>query len=295
MADAPSCSALALATGEPLHATASRLRHWLLVEQPGRWGHHALLDSGLPREVGEHLTAEGRRHGVRVLLIKRRSRRPSDRRRCFAAFTGRRERRLMTFEIDAPEDLLGLDLAGLVDARWRGLGESVEGPLFAVCTHGKHDACCARLGAPLYRALAHRPDTWEATHVGGDRFAANLVAFPDGLYFGRVTAEAARRVVEGYEEGRVALDHYRGRSAFPSPVQAAEHHVRVALALDGVDDLALVGHETRGPLHRVVFRVGPADEERVVEIEEVLLEERRLTCKSTHPHPPRSFLLRGIS
>jgi len=295
MADAPSCSARALAMDEPLHATASRLRHWLLVEQPGRWGHHALLDSELPREVGEHLAAEGHRHGVRVLLIKRRSRRPSDRRRCFAAFTGRRERRLVTFEIDAPQDLLDLDLGGHVDARWRGLGEEIEGPIFAVCTHGKHDACCARLGAPLFRALAHRSDTWEATHVGGDRFAANLVAFPHGVYFGRVTVDAARRVVEEYEEGRVALDHYRGRSAFPPAVQSAEHHLRVALGLDGLDDLVLSGHDPRGPFHRAVFRVGPTGEERAVEVEEVLLEERPLTCKSTHPHPARSFVLRGIS
>ena len=295
MADAPSCSALALAKEEPLHATASRLRHWLLVEQPGRWGHQALIDSDLPREVGEHLMLEGHRHGVRVLLIKRRSRRPSDRRRCFAAFTGRRERRLVTFEIEAPQDLLGLDLGALVDARWRGLGEPIDGPLFAVCTHGKHDACCARLGAPLFRALAHRPDTWEATHVGGDRFAANLVAFPHGLYFGRVTLEGADRVAEGYERGRVVLEHYRGRSSFPPAVQAAEHHLRVALGLEGVDDVALINHDPQGPLHRVVFGVGPTGERRVVQVEEVLLEERRLTCKSTHPHAPRSFLLRGVS
>ncbi|HEX6262607.1 MAG TPA: sucrase ferredoxin [Actinomycetota bacterium] len=293
MADAPTCSALALAMDEPLQATASRIRHWLLVEQPGRWGHHALLDSELPREVGEHLAIEGHRHGVRVLLIKRRSRRPGGPRRCFAAFTGRRERRLITFQIDAPQDLLDLDLGALARDRWSGLGEEIGGPLFAVCTHGKHDQCCARLGAPLLRALSHRDDTWEVTHVGGDRFAGNLLAFPHGLYFGRVTAEAAGRVVEAYEAGRIALDHFRGRSAFTPAAQAAEHHLRAALGVDGVDDLVLTSHRPLGPLHRVDFMV--RGEARVVEVEEVLLETRPLTCKSGVARAPRSFVLRELS
>ena len=37
---------------------------------------------------------------------------------------------------------------------------------------------------------AARPDrsewVWQCTHVGGDRFAGNLVCFPEGLFFGRV-------------------------------------------------------------------------------------------------------------
>ena len=47
-------------------------------------------------------------------------------------------------------------------------------PMLLVCTHGVHDTCCAVRGRPVAAALARRwPEaTWECSHVGGDRFAA---------------------------------------------------------------------------------------------------------------------------
>jgi hypothetical protein len=48
-----SCSAISLALGEPLVATAPKASAWLLVEQPGPWGARALVESRFPRQVGE--------------------------------------------------------------------------------------------------------------------------------------------------------------------------------------------------------------------------------------------------
>lgn len=292
VAEAAWCSALAAAAGEPLTGTASRIRRWLLVEQPGRWGHDALTDSGLPPGAGEHLRAEGERHGVRVLLIKRRDRPSPDRRRCFAAFTGRRDRALHAFEVDDPRALADLDLSG-IDRR-PALGSPVPGPLVLVCTHGKHDSCCARYGAPLYRSLAARPEVWEATHVGGDRFAGNLVCFPHGVYYGRVAPDAAGRVIDDYAAGTLDLDHFRGRSSFPPAAQAAEHHLRQVEALTGVEDVRLVAHERTGPR---AYRVGlrrPSGDVVGILVEELELPPRLLTCKATHPHRPRGFVVRGM-
>jgi hypothetical protein len=289
VAEAAWCSALAAAAGEPLIGTASRIRRWLLVEQPGRWGHDALADSGFPPGVGEHLQAEGERHGVRVLLIKRRDRSAPARRQCFAAFTGRRDRTLHAFEVDDPRDLADLDLSG-IDRRPR-LGRPVAGPLVLVCTHGKHDSCCARLGGPLYRSLAARPEVWEATHVGGDRFAGNLVCFPHGVYFGRVTPDVAARVVDDYSAGILDLEHFRGRSSFPPAAQVAEHHLRRVEALTGVEDVRLVAHARTGPrAYRVGLRV-PSGEVVGMVVEELNLPARLLTCKATHPHHPRGYVV----
>jgi hypothetical protein len=274
--------------------TASRFRSWLLVEQPGRWGHDALTESGFPAAVGADLAALGRRLGMRVLLVKRRERPwPSARRRCFVAYTGVRERRVGAFEVEDPAELLDLDLPGWVGGRFAGVGEPVSGPLFLVCTHGKHDPCCARLGGPLSRALTGvGGGVWESTHVGGDRFAGNLVCFPHGLYFGRVGAADARRVAGAYTEGRIELDHYRGRSCYSPPVQAAEHHVRTDLGLDGVDDLPLLDHRVaRSGRHRATFGL-PDGSDRVVEITVRMDAERLLTCKAVHPHPSRRFEVR---
>lgn len=286
-AEAGGCAALAAAAGEPLAGTASRIRHWLLLEQPGPWGHEALLDSDLPRDVGAALLDTERALGIRVLLIKRRDRRAGAPRRCYAAFTGRRQRVLATFEVEHPGELLEIDLETRLRTRWAGFGDLVPEPLVVVCTHGKHDPCCAREGAPVARALADRPNVWEATHVGGDRFAGNLVCFPHGIYYGRVTPDAAPALVDAYAEGRLLLEHYRGRSSHAPAVQAAEAHLRRELGLDGVDDLWVVEHERDG-LHRVAFELA-SGEVRRVEVEEAPGEQRYLTCKATHPHRPPGF------
>jgi len=47
---------------------------------------------------------------------------------------------------------------------------------------------------------------WETTHVGGDRFAANLVILPSGGYYGRLDPEDAVRVAESALRGRIDLD-----------------------------------------------------------------------------------------
>jgi hypothetical protein len=292
-ADRPSCSSLSRAFGEGLEGTASRLRFWLMVEQPGPWGHDALVESGFPPEVGARLLLAGASVGLRVLLIKRRDRPTRGPRRCFAAFTGRRDRALRSFEIDDPGELLDLDLTALVRSRFRRLGTPVDGPLFLVCTHGKHDACCARHGAPLSRALTGAPgEDWECTHVGGDRFAGNLVCFPHGLYFGRVPPGRARSVADGYAGGRIVLDYYRGRTSFEPAVQAAEHHLRQAGGLVGVEDLVLAGHRRDGDVHAVDFLARGVP--YTVEVEELWAHERPLTCKSLQPHRPRHHVLRRL-
>lgn len=282
------CSAESTAREEPLTGTASRYRFWLMVEQPGPWGHDALVQSDLPTDVGERLRVRGRDLGVRVLLIKQRERR-SGSRACFLAYTGTRERRLARIEVNDPAELLDLDLEHMVAGRFHEVGRPVAEPLFLVCTHGKHDACCALHGTPLARALGLEGSVWECTHIGGDRFAGNLVCFPDGLYFGRVGPSDAVRVAQAYAAGRIDLDHYRGRSAFSPPVQAAEEFVRRRNGLVGVEDLVLRDHRARrGGRHHVVFQTG-AGSEHAVEVAVAAGPPRRLTCKATHDHRPRTF------
>src|SRR5690242_2618765 len=105
---------------------------------------------------------------------------------------------------------------------------SYDEPLFCVCTHGRHDACCAERGRPVAAALAAAfpEQTWEVSHIGGDRFAGNMLALPQGLYYGRLDAESSVSVAEGHVAGRLDLDHLRGRSSYAMPVQYAELALR---------------------------------------------------------------------
>ncbi len=164
--------------------------------------------------------------------------------------------------------------------------------MFAVCTHGRRDPCCAERGRPLASAIAAAfpEQTWESTHIGGDRFAGNLIAFPHGFYFGRVEAADGAGVASDYLEGTIDLEHLRGRSCRPTDVQAAEHHLRTRRALTGVDDVTVVDVARDGAETSATFRT-PDGSHRVTVRRNDAAEER-LTCHSeTKLRPPRFELL----
>ena len=73
---------------------------------------------------------------------------------------------------------------------------------------------------------------WECSHVGGDRFAANVLVLPDGLMYGYVDEAAAERLVDHRAEGRLLTEHLRGQCGSPPAAQVAEDAVRRALGDD---------------------------------------------------------------
>jgi hypothetical protein len=169
-----------------------------------------------------------------------------------------------------------------------------RGSLFAICTHGRRDPCCAERGRPLASALSKTfPDeTWESTHIGGDRFAANMVAFPHGFYFGRVGPDEGADIAAAYVAGTLEIEHFRGRSCRPIDVQAAERYLRARDALFGIDDVTVVDVSRAGPQTSTTFRTPMGL--RKVEIHRALGPEERLTCHSDALKRPPAFVLRGI-
>lgn len=282
----PRCSAEALDRDEPLFATASLVRAWLVIEQRGAWGPDALLGSGFPEEIGRELQRRAR--NVRILFIRRRSA-TSGSPVFFKAHSGGNglAPALISAPMPDPSVLLDVDLNALVDGD-PGPGEAIDHPIYLVCTHGRHDICCADRGRPLYRALsAMRPDrTWEVSHIGGDRFAGNLLVLPRGDYFGRVQPEHAGALVSGYESGRIDLAYYRGRSIQPRLVQAAEHFLRESDGLVGIDDLAVTDYRRSKDDRAEVVFTGP-EGAVVVRVRARLGPERSyLTCRADKPAFP---------
>jgi hypothetical protein len=220
------CAAASLARGESIAGTASTVHAFVAVEDPGPWGERALVDSRLPEEAKRFLRSlESAR--TKVLLVRRpgRAARQATGVRVLVAHAV--EPWLETTVLDRVEDVTSLDLTGLDEGRSPGL-ERVDAPAYLVCTHGRHDACCAERGRPYATALAEvAPDeTWEVSHLGGDRFAANALVLPHGLYYGRLPVERAASFAEEHAAGRLDLEHLRGRSRFGFAVQAAEIHLR---------------------------------------------------------------------
>ncbi len=282
------CSAAGLDRGDSIAGTASTVRSFLLVENPGPWGVDAVRDSRLPPAVKTGLRQAAARAKVRPLLIRRYHRRaPRTGFRVYAARADLAESWLQTAVLDHPEELLDLDLEALGAGRSPGLVPTDE-VLLCVCTHGRHDACCAEKGRPVAAALseAYPQETWEVSHIGGDRFAGNALVLPDGLYLGRLGAESAVEAARQVLGGRLPLDVLRGRSCLPMPAQAAEIELRRHLG-----ETAMAGvrvERVRRDPHSAgvtVVDMGAAGDQWTVTVRTTLGDDAQLTCRALRLNP----------
>lgn len=244
------CSNAARDRGDPLCATATPARRFLLVEVPGPWPRQPMRHSRLDSGVGAVLAASAAAAGARLLLIRRPGRHPDVPHSAGLAWAladvtpGVETVRWGRFRDDA--ELLAIDPRAVLDpARDAGSGPQ---RVALVCTHGTRDVCCAVRGRPVADAVYGMAgwDVWECTHVGGDRFAANMVVLPTGDMFGRLDAGTAPGVLAAYEAGQLVGTHHRGRCGV-APVEQA---VAALVAQELVDDrrgAVLVGPVREAP------------------------------------------------
>jgi hypothetical protein len=219
------CSLVSLGVGEQLFGTATQAQVWFLLEYPYQWGSKAFEESDLPEALKKELIAiTGNLPGGRVQLIRSVASRYPERIAFYIAHTREVRPILYEFYLSAYEDLLQMDLLGFLKLE-SGDQEWVRSePLYLVCTNGRRDPCCAKFGLPVYSALAtSRGDSvWQTSHVGGHRFAANLVCFPHGIFYGRVSESELETIAENYRNREIYLEKFRGRSCYPEPIQAAD-------------------------------------------------------------------------
>jgi hypothetical protein len=287
------CSLESLDSHEPLLGTAPRADVWFALEYPGRWGDKAWAESTVDATVKEHVDAQVKRiPEARWMLIKQRTK--HERIRFFAAVVAP-EPALYAFELVDYTDLLGLDLAAIVAGDPAYASARSEEPVFLVCTNGHRDQCCALHGIAAYGAIhSHFGDVvWESTHHGGHRFAANLLALPAGLSLGRLRADNAVELVQTLLDGRIPLDHYRGNTAWPEPLQAAETLLRRQLNLDAAGSVQLLASQPAGDNRWQATFAAAGGEHRVV-IERSAGAPVHLSCGDEKTTPIAEYkLVRG--
>ncbi len=247
MTDALTCSTSSHDSGEQIFATATRTDYWFLLEVPQPFGDKALEEASLPPLVKTHLSrgAAGFPNS-RIQLIKKGTEFAGQGIKFFVAVNHEEQPNLYEFTLSRYEDLLDLDLPAIAAESLAYRANDRAEPLFLVCTNGKRDPCCASLGLPLYRELRRvdGENTWQTSHVGGHRFAPNVVALPHGVYYGYVTPEGARALVNAHRSGLVHLPNYRGRSCYEKDPQAAEALLRNTLQLFDLYRFKLIEIET---------------------------------------------------
>lgn len=290
------CAALSASCGDSCLGTATDATAWLLLEHPGPWPQDPFAATGPLGEVGPRLVEQARARGVQPVLIRRHGRQRRHGHWCVLVRSGARPPWGEQRRLASPEEVLHADLAALADGRSPRFGDPLTGPLFLVCTHGKRDACCARYGRPAATALAatHAETTWECTHVGGDRFAANLVCLPHGLYFGRVGDGDVSTIAGRYAAGHIDLDCYRGRVGQPAAVQAAEWYARRYEGLTGVDEILPVGQTTLDDTTVAAALLSDAHRYRVVVQREPSGPLRPPGCGDASRFQPLAWQLRRL-
>lgn len=250
------CSDAARERGDRWVGTAPPARRWFLVTQPGDWGSTAWaglqVDAATKAQL-EELLAQA---GARLMLIRRPGRAAAHQPPAWAVVDGAAAQPVRWGERHRDEDLLEaartlLDPPPATDVpvSREGTG-AAEGPqLLLVCAHGRKDRCCAVRGRPVAATAAELwPEaTWECTHTGGDRFAANMVVLPDGACYGGLDPGDVGPVLRAHVAGRVDPTHLRGPTGRTPPAQAA----------------VVAAHQRWGPLAWTDVRaVGQAGDQR---------------------------------
>lgn len=287
----PSCSSLSSALHEPLAGTASLVNRWVLLEDPGPWGYDALTQNRVPEALMSDVRAWGDRVRARVVLVRRGARRAGATRRIFVASSGRKARWIASMTTDDVGDLTKLGRDAFDDAA-AFPGQQIDS-LYLVCTHGRHDRCCSVRGNPVARSLcaAYGDSAWECSHIGGDRFAANVVCLPEGAYFGRVDGHRAEELIASYEAGTLDLECFRGWSSLPFAVQAGEIATRQNLGLDKIDAIEPVSWakptDTEVVIRMATELYGDLDVTVTLERSE---KAYYLTCKAAQPDRPPLFV-----
>lgn len=162
-------------------------------------------------------------------------------------------------------------------------------PFFVICTNGKKDKCCAKFGFPVFKFFENMPlpfsyETFECTHIGGDRFAANVALMPFGIYYGRVEVEDVHDIIRQTASGSIHFNNYRGLCIRSFFAQAVECHLRAHLNDFRIDfPITISGRKSEGD-NIEVFVTTDTYGAFTIQLKRVVLEyPYNLTCTSPQP------------
>ncbi|WP_083317048.1 sucrase ferredoxin [Corynebacterium sp. HMSC071B10] len=222
---------------ESLPGTAKPGSTYVLFEWPHAWTHDVLDGGTLGEELTEKLKAHLAAYDASLLLIRHPTRegRQIEDHHVYLVFAEEGATEVM--HIDAPEELLGLDLSG--PGKNEGAVARTK-PLLLVCTHAKRDRCCAVKGRSLVNKLVEKYPfgqgndvVWETSHIKGHRFAPTMLLLPWAYSFGRMTFEATDAMLDAALRGEYFVPGNRGRGTLSAPAQAAEVAVAAELSRAG--------------------------------------------------------------
>jgi hypothetical protein len=233
------CTDRAIACGEPLAGTGAIAKRHLFLRWPkGRWRRPRFESEGLPPELTAAMRA-ATQPGSYVGLIAGDG-------EAFEFISFPEGRRVEAQNLAHAVEIVtawgqGTELAGAPSGR----------PAILCCTDAKTDACCARYGFPLFKALiehapAHDVDIFQTTHIGGCHFAPSVVAMPDRRRYGRLTPAEAPAFLQTIARGEIYIPAYKGDPQLSELEQCAEVQARHLWSLPQPGAIRILSVEMHG-------------------------------------------------
>lgn len=255
------CSEADLAVADDQRGSAATFDRYLLIEHHAAFGRDAATDAVRAvygAETDDVLAIDGLRPfairpigragtgGSRPGFIGRDESGGSRPR-----FVGRTGTRGSLVELDAAPSVDDLRAPDIVT-------RSTAEPLFAVCTNGSRDRCCAIKGRDLSAGLHRTLDDPEAdarvveiSHLGGHRFAPTMLVLPWGYSYGRLDLDSALEIAYAAQDGLIHPEKLRGRADLPPAAQVADTIWRTELGPAPITAVEILRSEFHDGLHTV--------------------------------------------
>ncbi|MEM7119332.1 MAG: sucrase ferredoxin [Chloroflexota bacterium] len=221
------CSVNSAQLGEPLYGTAVHVGVWFLLEYRAPWAAKATNDNNLPPAVQAWLNEQVATVPNGRLQFIKQDKKATGLTFFIAVMTGE-EPIVYRFSLSSYEDLLSIDMSAIVNGDERYVANRHADPLYFVCTHGKRDICCAKFGLTFYNQLAAKvgKQAWQASHLGGHRFAVTLLTLPNGVNYGRLQPADIPVLIAAQADDGILLDRLRGQTRYSPMVQTADYFLR---------------------------------------------------------------------
>jgi hypothetical protein len=219
------CSDLSTQIDEPLAGSAPTTRHIILITWPKKFlTGKAVYAEGLPDELfawREERVSSGDVTHIRLISKSHTGSESAD----IYIYPGS-----IKYAGVKPDDILNVLKSHYNGNQDHGYEkQNIDHRILIMCTHGKHDQCCAKHSSVLVpkinEAIAGSGldfDFYESSHIGGHRLAGTCVVLPEGRYYGRVHEQPLDDFLSYINTGRVFFPAYRGNAWMSMINQSAE-------------------------------------------------------------------------
>ena len=285
------CSLNSTDLQEDIFATASYFTKLLLVEYNFPWPEDPLTNNLLPQEVNDYLLHFKKASRANRVLFVKNKQKANLQINVFAINNLWEQPYTNHFILTDHKELLNFSETALFSQTHENKFPEL---MYLVCTNGKRDKCCSKFGVPIFKQLSQLAgNVWECTHVGGDRFAPNVLALPYCIFYGALSIEDLPALVELTNGQKIFLKKYRGRSCNTMIEQAAEYYLRHQQNNLNIFDYEIVNSGENSPGYfEVEFRNTNTGALKLIKIKRgQALIKRRLTCNSAKEEYPLTYQL----